>query len=478
MAACRVVGFAGLILMAAATPDAAEESATTWLEQGYQRVAAGQSALAAFQQAIQMNAALPKEWALSKRTDILFASLCSEVGLAYQVLDKTKEARELLQAAAEAKPSDITYQLQLGELHWQMKNYEMGRQAFEAALAVNETSPTAWHGKARCIQNSGEPEDALKAYERAVELSPKNVTYVRDLGRLVYHRGDLRRALKLFQDAARLQPSDTALQCEIGWIHLHSGKIGDALAIFLKQTKEARPDASCWFGLGTALVRLERLGEAVEPLRKACELDPKAPGYWRDLGNVLFLLERYPDAAEAYRASLAIEGDQAVVWDSLGNCLAGVFRWEEALAAYATASSLDPMGDSWGNQMHALNEVKRYGEAVQVGKKAIALGTFDAKDLSKRGLTNPRFVYRILAEAYIGLKQYDQALAACDLAEKASRQADLGLYHRCYIERGDAHVGLGQIDKAREAYKKAMRGDTDADVARRRLEGLSKIKTP
>lgn len=453
-----------------------EGSLADRLEIGYQQVAGGQSALTVFQEAIQLDSVKPKEWALGKKGDPLFAPLCSAMGLAYQVLDKTKEARELLTAAAEAKPSDITYRLQLGELHWQMRNYELGYQTFEAALELNDRSAAAWHGKGRCLQDSAEPEKALKAFERAVELSPKNVTYLRDLGRLAYHLGDLRRALKLLQDASKANPKDTSLQCEIGWIHLRSGKLGDALSIFARQTKEAHADASCWFGLGTALVRLKRLEEAIAPLRKACELDSEAQGYWRDLGNIFFLLERYQEAAEAYRNSLAIEDDQAVVWDSLGNCLAALFKWQEALAAYVTASSLDPMGDSWGNQMHALNQLKRYSEALEVGRKALALGVFDPKDLSKRGLTNPRYVCRIMAESHIGLKRYEDALAACDAAEKVSRETGSGVYHRCYIERGDALVGLGQIAKAREAYKKAMRGEDDADMARRRLEGMDKLQ--
>jgi tetratricopeptide (TPR) repeat protein len=454
-------------------PSHGEETVADLLARGHKEVSEGKAATSVFREAIGRDAALPKHWALLQKDDVGFAQICNEMALAYQLEGKLKEALEIVEAGVSAKPSDISLQLQLGDIQWQSRNYGLGQKAFEKALEINPKSAAAWHGKARCLQNTAETEEAEKAFEKAVELEPGNVRYLHDLGRLVYHTGDMGRALKIFRQAASLSPEDTMVNCEIGWIHYKQGHYADALSVFLKQTRKPNADPSCWFGLGTVMVRLERLEEAVRPLKTACEKDPAAPGYWRDLGSLLYRLERHEEATEAFRNALALAMDNPVVWHLLGTCLEKTAKYEESLAAYRTASSLDPMGDAWGDQMHILILLKQYEEAVATGKKALAQGTFDPKK-NKLGLTNPRYVHRMMAEAYNKLQRYEDALKACDDAERVSREGGSGVYHLCYIQRGDALAGLGQVSKARDAYKKASRGP-EPEAAEQRLRALEGV---
>ena len=123
--------------------------------------------------------------------------------------------------------------------------------------------------------------------------------------------------------------------------------------------------------------------------------------------------------------------------------------------------------------MHMLNKLKRHGESITIAVKALERGTFDPKD-NRRGLTNPRYVYRMLAEAYNGLRSYKEALRACDGAERASRETGSGVYHLCYIQKGDACAGLGQFEVARRHYRKALRGPAPEE-AKERLQSLEKL---
>ena len=123
--------------------------------------------------------------------------------------------------------------------------------------------------------------------------------------------------------------------------------------------------------------------------------------------------------------------------------------------------------------MHMLNKLKRYGDSIEIAVKALEKGTFDPKH-NRGGLTNPRYVYRMLAEAYNGLRSYKEALRACGGAEKASRETGSGVYHLCYIQKGDACAGLGQFEVARRHYRKALRGPAPEE-AKERLQSLEKL---
>lgn len=449
----------------------AEETLTAWLEKGYEKVADGKPAMREFQSAIRINTDIPKFWTLKLKDSLIFHRLCSEMSFAFQLSKNYTNARDLIQEAIKAKPANASYRVQLGEVHWFMSNYDLATAAYDAALELKPKSPSAWHGKARCLQNTRKPEKAVRAFERALELSPENTTYLRDLARMVFHRRDYKRALHLLRRAMKLNPSDTSLHCEIGWIYYRTNKLGDALSVFIRQTRRPNADANCWFGLGTVMIKLKRLKEAVAPLKRACDLDPTAVGYWRDYGNVLFRLNRYSEAADAYRKSITRDPEHPVLWHSLGLALEKDGKPKAALSAFKTSADLDAMGDAWADQMHVLNQLDRFKEAQAVGKKALALGTFDPKKPERGGLTNPRYVHRMIADALTGLGQYREALKACDEADKASKKAGDGVYHLCYIQRGDALLGLGEISKARKAYKTAGRGPK-RETVRRRLEAL------
>jgi len=465
--------FALLLLLgciSTAAPCRGEDPVAALLADGYRKITDGKSAAMTFQEAIRKDAAVPKQWALLQKGDVGYARILSEMALAYQLEGRQKESRVLLQAAIEVKPSDLGLQLQLGEVHWQAQDYGLALKAFEEALGLNSKSAAAWHGKARCLQNAAQPKEALEAYEKAAELAPDNAKYLRDLGRLVSLRGDSARALKIYRQVAELSPDDSSVRCDIGWLHYRRGQHAEALRIFLRETEKRDSGAGCWWGLGTVMTRLGRLKEAVRPLTVASEKDPTAPGVWRDLGALHFALKNHEGAAEAYRSALVLAVDNPVIWHQLGECLKALGKYEEALAAYRTSSSLDSMGDAWGDEMHVLILMKQYGKAVETGKKALALGLFDLKK-NPGGLANPRYVYRMLAEAYNALKRYEDAVRACEEADRASRHTGDGVYHRCYIQKGDALRGLGDLKGAERAYRKAMRGP-EPGIAKERLRHL------
>jgi tetratricopeptide (TPR) repeat protein len=431
----------------------------------------GGSAIGVFEKAVGKDVAGPKAWALSKKGEPHFAALCSQVCVAYQLAGKLGPARDLIQAAVDAQPAQVSYRLQLGDLQWQMQNYKSAIEAFEGVLERDDRNAAAWHGLGRCYQDTNRSERAMNAYGRAVQLHPNNVVYLRDLGKLSHFMGDKDRALQLLQRAAQIEPDNTSIPCEIGWVHLKSRDYSEALTVFRREVQKAHTQPSCWFGLGTALAQTGKLEEAVSALREACRRDPEAAGCWRDLGNVLYELRRYGEAAETYRKALLIQEDNPVLWVALGACLEASSLFVEALSAYRTASSLDSMGDAWGDQMHVYNRMGRFDEALALGQKTLGLGVYNPKKPENLGLTNPRYVYRMMAEAYIGQKKYAEALEECEKAEKASKAAGDGTYHRCFVERGDAWRGLGETKKARQAYEKALRGP-EPEVARQRLDAL------
>lgn len=89
------------------------------------------------------------------------------------------------------------------------------------------------------------------------------------------------------------------------------------------------------------------------------------------------------------------------------------------------------------------NEAGNYSEALQTFEKVIK--KCSAKDAKEQGNTGK-------ARALNGLKRYDEAIAAANLAIAASKEQGIA----AWFERAEAHYGLQQLSAATEDYNKII----------------------
>jgi tetratricopeptide (TPR) repeat protein len=247
---------------------------------------------------------------------------------------------------------------------------------------------------------------------------------------------------------------------------MRQGKVGEAIdayrqAIeFFATPKEA---ALGYFSLGSALSREDKLDEAIDAYHRVTELDPKyyAAGAYINLGVILSEQNKLYGAIDAFRN--AIEADPGYAAESayvnLGRVLRkrgsveetdSIFQEIERVARVAlrqkpddakTRNALAQCLNGWAYVLATLldPEMRDPGRAVSLSQEAVELNP-----------SNGVF-WRTLGVAHYRTENWTDARAALEKSRELGFQKS-----SCFFFLAMAHWQLGEKDKAREWYDKAV----------------------
>lgn len=263
------------------------------------------------------------------------------------------------------------------------------RHALQAALVLPDDAQVQF-ALGRAHKLADQLPAALAAYRRAVELEPAFAEAWVSLGIALKHGGDVDGAIDCYRRAIAIRPS-------LGVAHAN---LGNALA------RQAE--------LASELGSFETPGEALmRAAEHALELDPHNPALHRNHGALLLAAHRRQEAADAYNRALGLEPTHVECCLRLGHCLVALGgvshgielyrRWlgtnrpaapvmralanlltregqaDEALRWAEQAAALDPDPTAWMQLCFAYQQVRRLDEAVEAGRRAIALAGGQAR---------------------------------------------------------------------------------------------------
>jgi tetratricopeptide (TPR) repeat protein len=156
----------------------------------------------------------------------------------------------------------------------------------------------------------------------------------------------------------------------LGVVRLDCAQYSDAVAYLTRAERERPNDPRVPYHLGTALLGLKLYQQAEPHLRRALALRPRDPATLNNLGNVLAAMGQHEGAIQCFRQVLAIQTGFAPAHYNLGQSLAALDRLEEAVvsfgAAIANAAGADPdrLADIYASLGEALVGLRRYDEAL------------------------------------------------------------------------------------------------------------------
>jgi tetratricopeptide (TPR) repeat protein len=139
-------------------------------------------------------------------------------------------------------------------------------------LRRDNRHPGAWYYKGRCLERTGDLEQALRCFETAARLAPHYAAAHCEIGFCLNAMGRYEDALSHLAVALDLDPTMDAAIINSGYAYEHSGQFDKAVAWYKRVIARDPLNATGWQNLGSCLLTLGHPGEALECFQGAYEL--------------------------------------------------------------------------------------------------------------------------------------------------------------------------------------------------------------
>ena len=345
--------------------------------------------------------------------------------------DKYLEAKDFARAieaytrALALDNSRFDAYLGLGTACFYAGEYDNALSAISKGIALkpgNASLAEAYRLLSRTNEALRRYSEAASASERAIRLNLKEDLEYWTLGRLYTKTMEFEKAADAYRELVRLRPDDEDALVDLGTIYAISGRKAQALDVHATLVKRKSEKAKGLLadinrpgGAAAILVHLAAVegfvdkSGAIALLQNALRLKPTDPTVLNQIAFHLGLLDGYLDALAVYRGVIAINPGP----DHLADALQGIGR--------------------------VYNATKEYGLAIPELKRADSIKP-------------DHYTSRMLGEAYVGLEDYPNALAAYQNALRLKGDDAQTLF-----DIGKTHRALKEIDKAVAAFQEVAR---------------------
>ena len=292
--------------------------------------------------------------------------------------------------------------------------------------------------QARTALAQGRLDDAIAAYRAALAQEPAQAETWLELGGVLKRAGRGGEAENIYRAILARAPDYIPARLTLSALLLEAQRYGEAEAIVRDGLKSPAPAMLAGVlhnNLGLALRGQRRHAEALEHLEKAQALNPSLPGIDLLRAETLQELQRFDDALALFESLIARQPDLPVWHRSYNDLLYRLDRHEQALKSYDRAPATR---DLLLDKAYFLSHAGRAEETLGVYRELFARDRNDT--VASAGI----------ATALLGLKRYDEAAAAFDLA-LAQGTADPDVYScaaAVALRRNDPEKAVALCDRA------------------------------
>jgi tetratricopeptide (TPR) repeat protein len=195
-------------------------------------------------------------------------------------LERTAEARELLEKLSEQYPNDLEVTIALGNLLRVRKDFASAAEVYSKAIST-VANPTRQHWsyfyfRGISYERSKQWPKAEKDFEKALELYPDQPQVLNYLGYSWIDQGvNLEKGMVMIRRAVELRPNDGYIIDSLGWAHYRIGQFDDAVRDLERAVLLRPEDPTINDHLGDAYWRVGRRLEATFQWRHALDLKPE-----------------------------------------------------------------------------------------------------------------------------------------------------------------------------------------------------------
>lgn len=172
----------------------------------------------------------------------------TQVDLAY-AKNKTREARDILDAITKRFPDNVEALLKAAELYYIVKQYQPALDYVNKALKINENMAKAYHLKGTIYAENGDTARAISSLITATEQDNKYYEAFFDIG-VLYAASANPIAFDYYDNALRLRMNDPKVLYAKAKLLQKLKKMDDAIRLYELILKTDKTDAQVCYNLG------------------------------------------------------------------------------------------------------------------------------------------------------------------------------------------------------------------------------------
>lgn len=263
------------------------------------------------------------------------AQLCLECGL-------IDEALAACEQAVGRNPALPAAWHRLGIIHMRRQNPQAARAALERAVALLPGVAVAHNNLGFALQSLGFLDEAVAQFRLAVAANPDYAEAHSNLVAVLSHGGHIDEALAHARRAIALGPDNANPYVLAALAEADRERFDEAVAWIAKMPIDARRNPAVLTALAEILFKARRHEDALAVCQDAFRLDPGNGEAHFCRGSTLAALGRHTEALAAFDTAVALMPNSADALAGKASVLLELARAPEAMALFDRARALEP----------------------------------------------------------------------------------------------------------------------------------------
>lgn len=238
--------------------------------------------------------------------------------------EKIHDAIEHFKIAAELDMGFVSPRIGLGWSQYQLGEYLLAEQEFQAVTQADPDNASAWHGWGLSLSKQEDHRNAAERFERVTWIDSERASAWRAWGISLAKLGEDTDALEKFLTADKIDPDNASTLKNWGWSLKKLGECKRAIFKFRRASQIDPDDPSSWNGWANCHTELGQIEIAVAVFNQATKYHPNDANIWNDWAWGLAEVGRQDEALEVFEQLAKIETNDSPY----------VSRWAKALSRY------------------------------------------------------------------------------------------------------------------------------------------------
>jgi len=207
-------------------------------------------------------------------------------------------------------PNDASGHVILGEVNFQLKNYNSAEAEYGRAIQIDPKDQQAYLKLGEVFQVDGQTERALASYQQGLNLQSQFAPLITVIGNVYLSKGDLETARKYYARALVADPNFAVANANMAWIDAQEGRDLDVALEMAKKAKSMMPElSSVTDTLAWVMYKSGNYAGAVPLLRECVQKSPDMAECHYHFGMTLLATGQEAKGKEQLEAALRMKLD-------------------------------------------------------------------------------------------------------------------------------------------------------------------------